>query len=430
MLTSNILKDHGSHRYMAARLDRIDNERWRTKATHAMQRAESFFARYPTVDYAFLLPTDTGLRKGIMDATAPVRGFLADNDLHDYTGQQQGERGKAMLDGCLLTSIESIGSVISVYRPMTKKGDPRIWFFQLAQHIEPFDLLALITDGYTVYAINAATDFESNPEIIRTVERCAHHEEYSPITEHLLEKLEEISAMGFIPSVKRGDTGVGMTLEDALGIPPNSDRGPDWNGIELKAHRIDKVTGHQTLFAEKPCWDHSEFSASGLLDRFGYLDAKGRTALYTTMYGSHRNPQHFRLINKTDDDLMCADYTNTDTGETHPEAAVWHMEDVRSHFRTKHRETFWIGAETRKVGKREEFHFVDVSITKTPDYMRMEELITKGWVTIDFTLTYKPAKGNPLKFRPRDHGYLWRATPQGMETLFRSNNHYQRFAVK
>lgn len=419
MAIPGMLNDHGSHRYMVSRLDRIENEGYRDKATNAMRRAESFLSEFPELDYAFLLPTDTGLKKGIMDAVAPVRELLSAHRMHDFQTQQQGVDNKVVVDGCLLTAYETFGSKVSLYRPVTKKGDPRIWLFELSQHVDPYDLLFLFTDGYTVYAVDAATDFERNPEIARTIRRCLKGDAFSSFEENLLDKLQGICDMGFIPSVKGGDTGVGMTLEHALGIPPNSDRGPDWNGIELKSHRIGlRSRGRQTLFSEKPCWDHSRYSAEGLLDKFGYRDKLGRTALYTTLYGSHYNPQGFRLVNQPDEDLMEVSYLNESTNEDIPDAAVWHMEDVRKHFRDKHTCTFWVGAETRRVNRREEFHYTDVTVTRTPDYMRMEELIGAGWVTIDFTLTYKPTERNPEEYRARDHGYLWRANLQGMDALF------------
>ena len=423
MAISGMFNDHRSHRYMTLRLERIENDECRMKVMVAMQRAESFLSEFPKLDYAFLLPTDTGLKKGIMDAIAPVRDLLYAHKLHDFQKQQQGVDNKVVVDGCLLTASETFGSKVSLYRPVTKKGDPRIWLFELSQHVDPYDLLFLFTDGYTVYAVDAATDFERNPEIAKTIRRCLQGDEFSSFEENLLDRLQGICSMGFIPSVKGGDTGVGMTLEHVLGIPPNSDRGPDWNGIELKAHRIGRTRGRQTLFSEKPCWGHSRYSAEGLLDKFGYQDKRGRTALYTTLYGSHYNPQGFRLIDKPDEDLMEVSYLNTATSENIPDTAVWHMEDVRKHFRDKHTCTFWVGAETRRTNRREEFHYMDVAVTRTPDYMRMEELIAVGWITVDFTLTYQPTERTPEKYRARDHGYLWRANPQGMNALFDRGKH-------
>lgn len=56
--------------------------------------------------------------------------------------------------------------------------------------------------------------------------------EYVSTAEELLEKLKEIHKRGFIPSITPGDSGVGDTLENALGIHRNNSKNPDYKGIE------------------------------------------------------------------------------------------------------------------------------------------------------------------------------------------------------
>lgn len=51
-----------------------------------------------SVDVTLIQPTATGLKKSILDATAPVRNFLLGHDLHDYSTQGLGatEHGVAI----------------------------------------------------------------------------------------------------------------------------------------------------------------------------------------------------------------------------------------------------------------------------------------------------------------------------------------------
>jgi hypothetical protein len=46
------------------------------------------------IDVALIVPTITGLKKSIIDATASVRQFLDRNDIHDYNRQKQGPDAK------------------------------------------------------------------------------------------------------------------------------------------------------------------------------------------------------------------------------------------------------------------------------------------------------------------------------------------------
>ena len=54
--------------------------------------------------------------------------------------------------------------------------------------------------------------------------------------------LSDVSRKGFIKTMRPGDTGVGFTLETLLGIEANSNKAPDYKGIELKSSRVSKAS--------------------------------------------------------------------------------------------------------------------------------------------------------------------------------------------
>jgi len=54
--------------------------------------------------------------------------------------------------------------------------------------------------------------------------------------EDFSKEFRKIKEMGFIPSQRKGPTGVGYTLETLLGIDENNNASPDIEGAELKAH--------------------------------------------------------------------------------------------------------------------------------------------------------------------------------------------------
>ena len=63
-------------------------------------------------------------------------------------------------------------------------------------------------------------------------------------------ELERIRDKGFIKSHRSGDTGIGKTLEDELGVEENSVQASDIGDVELKANRLgsnSKVTLFQRL---------------------------------------------------------------------------------------------------------------------------------------------------------------------------------------
>ncbi|NGM60476.1 DUF262 domain-containing protein [Sphingobacterium sp. SGG-5] len=106
------------------------------------------------INYATIIPTETGLNKGIMDATSTVREFLKRNDVHDYDAQDNGPDHKVKKGGFFVESDgrESL-TEISMYKS-NGRGDCRIWFSGLKDFAEPKDELAIYVANEIVKVLN------------------------------------------------------------------------------------------------------------------------------------------------------------------------------------------------------------------------------------------------------------------------------------
>ena len=96
-----------------------------------------------SVELCLIEPTRTGLEKAIMDATGSVRLYLKANGIHDYELQEQGLESRIQIPVSFISSNALIDSVASLYRPITKKGDPRIWFKGLKAYSKANDILGI-----------------------------------------------------------------------------------------------------------------------------------------------------------------------------------------------------------------------------------------------------------------------------------------------
>lgn len=105
------------------------------------------------VSLTLIEPTETGLKKSIMDATGSVRGFLKENQIHDYDLQGQGPENKVQISTIIYEDFKITNSTASLYRPQTKKGDPRIWFSGLTKIANPNDIVAIIyfADSFHIF---------------------------------------------------------------------------------------------------------------------------------------------------------------------------------------------------------------------------------------------------------------------------------------
>ncbi|MCF8363424.1 MAG: DUF262 domain-containing protein [Prolixibacteraceae bacterium] len=111
--------------------------------------------------YAVLIPTKTGLKKSILDATSVIREFLYAQELHDYENQTYGPENKVKLTGELIEpDFNSKPTEISLYRS-NGRGDFRIWLSGLRKFANPEDRLVIINiNGLKIF--NASdTDYSA-----------------------------------------------------------------------------------------------------------------------------------------------------------------------------------------------------------------------------------------------------------------------------
>ena len=229
------------------------------RADTPIESAVEAFAEFG-VEAAYVVPVQNGLDKSILDATQTVCEFLAVHGIHDYGEQGQGPEGKRTIPIHVVHADRFETRTVSLYRPLTKDGDPRLWISVLGNYAKSENLLALITDGKKeLYAVNC-----SDPVLLES-----RHLDGSPLRSLLTDKqvassavellglLQGIARRGFIDSLRAGDTGIGYTLETLLGIEENSRPAPDYLGIELKASRLrsDGRRNRSNLFSKKPDWD-------------------------------------------------------------------------------------------------------------------------------------------------------------------------------
>ena len=165
-----------------------------------------FFANVG-LQVAFLVPTPTGYQKSIMDATLPLREMLREAGIHNYAEQKQGPEFKALVKTYYLSPDRMIETEASLYRPITKQGDPRIWFYNLKQYCVPCNLLAVLANKGNMYVLNL-----SNEEIVESMNSGFIREviqqfvdDDNAIAKELLAKIQEIHNRGFLPSITVGE---------------------------------------------------------------------------------------------------------------------------------------------------------------------------------------------------------------------------------
>lgn len=369
------------------------------------------------VEAGYFVPTDTGMTKSIVDAHETIRRFLKSKSLHDFDLQRQGPEHKKLIAVKLVLPDKTVDRELSLYRPKTKKGDPRIWVGRLGEYASPFNLIALIVDSVgTVSIVNCSRRdiWASRTRVGSPLNELLTRASKSDVAEELLEKLTDISEMGFVDSMRIGPTGIGFTLESLLGISANSNRAPDYKGIELKSGRMPitgKARSRSTMFSQIPKWEISHLkSGKEILRSYGYFNAdRNRTQLYCSVSAVPNSQGLFMRVDSSGE--LIENMAVKSDGSEAPVVA-WVLSELEAALAVKHKETFWIKAQQRKYGSREQFHFTDVVHTRSPLVNNFGLLVDTGKLEMDYTLSSKPSGGT------RDHGYLFKIWPRNFDLLF------------
>lgn len=365
-----------------------------------------------SVELCLIEPTGTGLEKSIMDATGLVRTYLKACNIHDFELQKQGQENKIQINSFLISSNELVSSVASLYRPNTKKGDPRIWFKGLGAYSNSNDILGIIAFEKQLYVLNITQldlhkliEWEiSNPlqDLVNEINQISNE-----VAVELLILLNKIAAKGPVPAMLQADTAIGRTLETLLGIDINSSKKPDYKGIELKSYR-DKRGNRKNLFAQVPDWNLSKFKSSAeILNAFGY--SRGEDfKLYCTVSTLVRNSQGLKLKMDSEISQLIENSDKSGVGDF----VVWGLENLHKRLLEKHNETFWIAADSITIGGKEHFQYKKVEHTKKPIVSQFDILLEQGIITLDHLIKRKSTgsvveKGPIFKIKPNSLALLF-----------------------
>ncbi|MBU5444911.1 MvaI/BcnI family restriction endonuclease [Paenibacillus sp. MSJ-34] len=374
------------------------------------QKKIQLIQQYCRNEFALIRMTPTMLKKSIIDASGPLRTILRDNDIVNYDKVLQGPDYKIFKESHVFLGPNIVNLKTSFYRPETKLGDPRIWIY---------DLKKFISSGTLIYF----TVFKGNLVVIPLITResleillpqyFGGNDDYL-ILEELMQHLSIISNQ-WIRSVspfKRSPKDVGETLENYLGISPNSIAKADFKGaIELKCKRAGGGN-LDTLFSMVPNWDISKLkSSTDIMLKYGYPSNKysGYYDLYVTVSNIPNNQGLF-LVADDEDQII---YQRSMINGIINEVCSWEYSAVKHKLQEKHPKTAWLVAEEKVINGEIHFNYNHIQLTQRPIFSQFTTLINQGIITYDW-------RGRVRTDRTgyKDKGHCYRIAPRNRNLLF------------
>jgi hypothetical protein len=238
-----------------------------------------------------------------------------------------------------------------------------------------------------------------------------------------VEKINQIKKMGFVESKRSGDTGIGKTLEDMLGITENNIAGPDFDIYELKSGRKDSAS-MLTLFTKAPM---PKGANKSLLETFGYEQRtkKNRNQLPVTDYMNVQVHEH-KVSTREKELHVTVDSKSVNSVGLRLEIkdnrvyisnarnvlAYYDEITLREAFEKKYKKLILALASSKKEGGKEWFWFNEAYLLEGFSFEKFAELVKDGVIKLDLRIGHYPDG------RPHDHGTGFRVLPRDRPKCF------------
>lgn len=224
-----------------------------------------------------------------------------------------------------------------------------------------------------------------------------------------IREFTKIKEMGWIRTHRSGNTGIGKTLEDLLGIPENNIQGPDFGEYELKSGRKNS-SSMLTILTKSPSPAKSN---TYLRLKYGYSSSaytNDKKVLHSTL-----NAVNFTNIADTglelkleyDDDKI---YIRS---RTEIENVFWTKNELKRKFESKIKNKIvYVKADSRNSGSNEEFYFNEAYLVYGFSYESLVDLLQKGKIYLDLRIGQYP------NGKTHDHGTAFRIREIDQDLLF------------
>ena len=168
----------------------------------------------------------------------------------------------------------------------------------------------------------------------------------------LVDQLPDLKKQGYVTTHRAGNTGIGKTLEDLLGVQENNFAGPNGHMTELKSARKGS-SSMLTLFTKSPLPGRINRQ---LVEKFGRPTDRGKKVLHSTINAVSKNtlydkPGFIASIHQTRIEINHDEYGDLPT-------PYWNRINLEQAFNRKYPENLlYVKADCRGRGKSEEFHY-------------------------------------------------------------------------
>jgi hypothetical protein len=232
---------------------------------------------------------------------------------------------------------------------------------------------------------------------------------------------QRIKQMGWVPSHRLHNTGIGKTFEDVIGVKENNSQSVDYmNFLELKSQR--EYTGSMiTLFTKSP--DIPTNANTVLRETFGIPDEDSpeMKVLHTTISGAKFNTLKDRFGFKLEVDenkqRIYIQVKKIEDNSLVSDKIFYNFKTLREIVEQKCKNIAYISAETKIQEGREYFRYNSAVLLTGLTFKKFINSVKQGLILYDIRIgVYKTGKSLG---KTHDHGSGFRIKKANVGTVFK-----------
>lgn len=217
---------------------------------------------------------------------------------------------------------------------------------------------------------------------------------------------------------RKGNTGIGKTFEDLIGVVENNNLPVDYKGfIELKSQR-DYTGSKLSLFTKSP----NPYGINAILrECYGEIDPKlglthiFHTAIKHSAYNSYKSRVGFKLFlnrNANRLEILGRDLLTGNKLTDHGIDAYWNLDDLRDIVESKCRNIAYISGKSEIINGEEYFTFNKAILLSGLTFENFVNYIEQDIIIIEFRIGTFP-NGSP-----HDRGTAFRIQKRNIPLVF------------
>lgn len=238
----------------------------------------------------------------------------------------------------------------------------------------------------------------------------------------IVSQFHKVKKLGFVPSHRKSNTGIGKTFEDFIGVVENNYDAPDLAGYEIKSHR-DETQSYITLFTKSPSFPKG--ANAYLKDKFGtpYSDNTQLKFLHTSIFANKKNSLKgkyaLKLINDRKNKQILIAIYSLKSKRLLDKSCGYTYDALEIVLKKKLKNLFYVSAETKKQKGQEYFHFNKAEIYEDPSFEAFLDLLESGKIMFDIRIGSYQSGTNYGK--THDHGSGFRILEKNLCKLYTSH---------